>query len=159
MESMAESLAVWRLSKRKYAQTAFSGEGGLHVAGRWTPRGFRAVYVSESLALASLEVFVHAETQNLPLVAIRAEIPNPSILEVPREKLPANWQDIAAYPQLQALGDRWLREAATPILKVPSAIVPVEFNFILNPVHPDLEIRIEPPITFQFDRRMWKSLA
>ena len=43
-----------------------------------------------------------------------------------------------------------------PILKVPSAIVPVEFNYLLNPQHPDLTVRLEPPQEFKFDRRMWK---
>jgi len=155
---MAEPLVVWRLSKRKYAASAFSGEGGLYVAGRWTPKGHRAVYTSESLALASLEVFVHAETNNIPLVAIRAQIPDPLIAEIPAEQLPQNWQDTEAYPQLQAIGDLWLQELAAPILKVPSAIVPVEYNYILNPTHPGLHILTEPPVTFQFDRRMWKSI-
>lgn len=155
---MAEPLMVWRLSKQKYAATAFSGEGGLYVAGRWTPKGYRAIYTSESLALASLEVFVHAETSNIPLVGLRAYLNEPVVEEVPAEELPVNWQETSAYLQLQAIGAAWLKNLTAPILKVPSAIVPVEYNYILNPAHPDLQIVTEPPIAFQFDRRMWKSL-
>ncbi|WP_017325464.1 RES family NAD+ phosphorylase [Synechococcus sp. PCC 7336] len=154
---MPEPLMVWRLSKRKYAPMAFSGEGGLYVAGRWTPKGYRAAYTSESLALASLEVFVHAETNNIPLIGIRAYLNEPVIEVVPVKKLPIDWQETSAYPQLQSIGDRWLKNLTAPILKVPSAIVPMEYNYILNPAHPDLQIVTEPPITFQFDRRMWKS--
>ncbi len=152
-----EPLVIWRLSKLKYADTAFSGEGGLYVAGRWTPKGLRACYTSESLALASLEVFVHLEAPEIPFVALRAILPNPEISEVPLRDLPNRWQEATACEQLQVYGDRWLQESKAPILKVPSAIVPIEFNYILNPEHPDLRIEIEPPFQFQFDRRMWKE--
>ncbi|MEL7477092.1 MAG: RES family NAD+ phosphorylase [Cyanobacteria bacterium J06555_12] len=155
---MAEPLMLWRLSKKKYAASAFSGDGGLYVAGRWTPKGFRATYTSESLALASLEVFVHAETRNLPLTGVRAYIDKPVVEEVSIKSLPDDWQQTSAYPILQSIGERWLTEMSAPILKVPSAIVPVEYNYILNPTHPDLAIVTEPPIVFQFDRRMWKSM-
>ena len=155
---MPEPLMVWRLSKRKYAETAFSGEGGLYVAGRWTPKGYRAAYTSESLALASLEVFVHAETNNIPLVGIRAYLNDPIVEEVPAGMLPTDWQETTAYSQLQGIGERWLKNMTAPILKVPSAIVPMEYNYILNPAHPDWKLITESAIVFQFDNRMWKSL-
>ncbi len=149
---------VWRLCQQKHQNTAFSGEGGLYAAGRWHPKGYPIVYTAESLALASLEVFVHLESDRILLVAIRAEIPdNLAIKEIKQEDLPENWQDIADYPILQQMGKQWLQSQSTPVLKVPSAIVPVEFNYLLNPRHPDLKINLDPPMVFKFDRRMWKS--
>jgi RES domain-containing protein len=130
----------------------------MYTAARWTPQGIRSVYTAESLALASLEVFVHTESDKIPLIAIRAFIPEEvAIEEIKTSDLPSNWQSIEAYPQLQKIGKDWLLSQRTPVLKVPSAIVPIESNYILNPAHADLNIVLDPPIQFQFDCRMWKA--
>lgn len=131
----------------------------MYTAARWTPQGIRSVYTAESLALASLEVFVHTESDKISLIAIRAFIPEEvAVEEIKTSDLPSNWQSIEAYPQLQKIGKDWLLSQRTPVLKVPSAIVPIESNYILNPAHTDLKIQLDPPIQFQFDRRMWKAL-
>lgn len=148
---------IWRVCKKKHQDTAFSGEGGLYAPARWTPQGFLVVYTAESLALASLEVFVHTESDRFPLVAIRAFLPDDTDIEaVDINKLPVNWQEGLAYPALQKIGKDWLLSKRTPVLKVPSSIIPVEFNYILNPQHPDLKITLAPPMEFKFDQRMWK---
>ena len=147
---------VWRICQRKHSHTAFTGEGGLYASGRWHPQGFKIVYTAESLALATLEVFVHIESDRLPLMAIRAWLVDDlAVEEASRDHLPNNWQEESAYPALQQIGKDWL-QSMRPILKVPSAIVPVEFNYLLNPQHPDLTVRLESPQEFKFDRRMWK---
>jgi RES domain-containing protein len=131
----------------------------MYTAARWTPQGIRSVYTAESLALASLEVFVHTESDKIPLIAIQAFIPEEvAIEEIKIADLPSNWQSIEAYPQLQKIGKDWLLSQRTPVLKVPSAIVPIESSYILNPTHADLNIVLDSPIQFQFDRRMWKAL-
>ena len=151
-------MQVWRICKRKHQDSAFSGTGGLYASGRWTPQGFLVVYTAQSLALASLEVFVHTESDRIPLVAIRAFLPeNIAMSEVDVSSLPVDWQQPAAYPVLQNIGKRWLQEQQTPVLKVPSAIIPVEFNYLLNPQHPDLQLSLLPPLQFKFDQRMWKA--
>jgi len=149
---------VWRVCKKKHKDTAFAGEGGLYTPARWTPQGFRAVYTAESLSLASLEIFVHTESNKIPLIAIRALLPEDIAIEtVELGSLPTDWQQEAAYPVLQNIGKQWLLSGRTPILKVPSATIPIEFNYILNPQHPDLKLMLDPPIEFKFDDRMWKS--
>jgi len=149
---------VWRICKQKHQDGAFSGEGGLYVGSRWTPQGIRVVYTAESLALASLEVFVHADTHRIPLVAIRAFLPDDiAIKEVKVADLPEDWQELSAYPALQAIGKQWIASQETPVLKVPSAIIPVEYNYILNPEHPDFRVSLDPPVMFKFDKRMWKG--
>jgi RES domain-containing protein len=149
---------VWRICAKKYRSSAFSGIGGLYVSGRWHPQGFKIVYTAESLALASLEIFVHLESDRVPLVAVKAWMSDElKIEEVKSERLPNNWQETSAYPELQKIGREWLTSLRTPILKVPSSIVPVEYNYLLNPQHQDLEVILEPPIEFRFDRRMWKA--
>ena len=67
---------VWRICAKKYQSSAFSGIGGLHASGRWHPQGYKIVYTAESLALASLEIFVHLESDRVPLVPIKAWLPD-----------------------------------------------------------------------------------
>ncbi len=151
-------MQVWRICKEKHKNTAFSGDGGMYVAGRWTPQGFKAVYISESLALATLEVLVHAESDKIPLVGIRAFFGDiMTIEEIKIDDLPKNWQEELAYPALQAIGEAWLRSQRTSVLKVPSAIIPFEYNYILNPNHPQFQVSTDPPFNFKFDKRMWKK--
>lgn len=108
-------MRVWRICKQKHRESAFSGVGGLYASGRWTPQGFRVVYTAESLALASLEVFVHTESDRIPLVAIRAFLPeNTAMTEVDVSSLPADWQQETAYPRLQSIGRQWLQAQHTP---------------------------------------------
>jgi RES domain-containing protein len=156
---------ICRITARKHIETVFSGVGGLYASGRWHPQGYKISYTSESLALASLEVFVHSETTDIPLACVIASIPdNTPILEV-TDFLPANWQQVSAYPVLQEIGLKWLKALEYPVLKVPSAIIPVEYNYLINPEHPDLQLQTEQVLEFQFvgvaspleNRRMWKQ--
>lgn len=153
-------MRVWRISKRKYANTAFSGEGTRLVGGRWTPRGVKAVYTSSSLALAALELLVHLEKEDIGtvFVAIAADIPDDlKIKEIARSQLPANWTATPAPEDLSLIGREWLEAGETAVLSVPSAVITVERNFLLNPEHPDFErIKINQPEEFGFDSRLQK---
>ncbi|MEN9871983.1 MAG: hypothetical protein RLZZ171_2975 [Cyanobacteriota bacterium] len=151
---------IWRICAAKYQDSAFSGMGGLYVPGKWHFQGHKIIYTAESLALASLEIFVHLESDRVPLVSIKAHLPtNLEVEEVKLQDLPPNWQDVASYFLLQKIGQDWLTSRRTPILKVPSAIVPVENNYLFNPEHPQFEVDLEPPVQFKFDRRMWKPYS
>ena len=152
---------VWRICHRRHANGAFSGEGTRLVAGRWTPKGVRAVYTAGTLSLAALEMFVHMEVRHSHdiLVAISAEVPEDvRVSRIDIGKLPRNWRSHPPPSALAAIGRGWLTRADTAVLAVPSAIVPVEWNYLLNPAHPDFSrIRISRPFNFEFDERMWKS--
>ena len=147
---------LWRICAAKYQDSAFSGLGGLYVSGRWHQRGNKIVYTAESLALATLEIFVHLESDRIPLVAIKACIEDKLAVEEVNN-LPLNWQESTTYPELQKIGTEWLKSGRTPVLKVPSAIVPVEFNYLLNPEHPDLQLSPMSSMNYQLDRRLWKN--
>jgi RES domain-containing protein len=149
---------AWRIVNARNATAAFSGDGSRKSGGRWNRRGNRAVYLADSLALATLEVMVHGvsyETfQNY--VCILATIPKSLIQEVDLKTLPKNWRDDIPPPELRVLGDRWLNEQKSAALKVPSAVIPVEFNYVLNPLHKDFEkIEIAEPLSFPFDKRLF----
>ena len=115
------------------------------------------VYTSATLSLAALEYFVHLEPPEAPddLVAVPAEIPDGvSRVRVDVSELPRNWR---RYPAPEAMADRWAEPGATAVLIVPSAIIPAESNYLINPRHADFsKIRVGRPDRFSFDPRMWK---
>ena len=153
----------WRISKRRYAQppaAAFDGEGSRRRGGRWTPPGTRVAYASSSLALASLEYFVNLDPVDAPsdLVSIRVSIPDGVRCErVDIASLPESWRAVPLPQELWTVGQSWLVSALSVCLLVPSAVVPEEFNLLINPAHPDFkELRFSDPSAFGFDPRMWK---
>lgn len=132
-------MRVWRVCRRKHASDPLSGRGGLFASGRWHTRGRRIVYTSGSLSLAALELLVHADRAQLPadLVQIEIEIPDAlGIRRVELDSLPRLWREYPAPAALQLLGDEWLSGLTTPALQVPSAVIPAEWNYLLNPEHP-----------------------
>jgi RES domain-containing protein len=118
------------------------------------------VYTSASLSLAALELFVNLEPEELPedLVAIGAGLPDDLRIEtMEAAKLPHGWQRAPAPASLQALGAEWVRKGISAVLGVPSAVIPSERNYVLNPAHRDFRrIEIGKPEAFRFDPRMWK---
>jgi RES domain-containing protein len=149
---------VWRISRREHA--AFDGEGGRVTSGRWHHRGVPVVYTGGSLALAALEFFVHlsASISLVEFVAISADIPDRLKIETlsPAE-LPAQWRKPENGEALRDAGTEWLRARRSAVLAVPSAVIPIETNYLLNPGHKDFtRIHINPPEAFEFDYRMWK---
>lgn len=118
-----------------------------------------AVYTAAHLSLAVLEVLVHVPAgEDLPtdLVAIPADVPDDLRIEdVSVEELPQDWRRTPAPTALADRGTAWLAAARTAVLAVPSAVVPPETNYILNPAHPDFRRiivgRAEP---FDLDPRL-----
>jgi RES domain-containing protein len=135
---------------------AFDGKGAALNPGRWNTAGVPVVYTAESRSLASLEILVHAEDTSL-LTAIRwVTIPveiDESLIHVPRT-LPRNWWRIPPSGSTRAFGTAWVKQARTPVLRVPSAVTRGEFNYVLNPRHPEFaQLRIGKAAPFTFDHR------
>jgi RES domain-containing protein len=135
-----------------------SGQGGLYASGRWTLRGRPVVYTSASISLAVLEYTVNYRRRGWGPATVlgRAVIPaNVRVEAISIERLPANWFAASALPQLQILGDEWLERGETAVLKVPSAVVTEEWNYLLNPLHADFrKFRVSRPQAFNFDQRV-----
>jgi len=153
-------MRVWRISRKRHAATAFSGEGARLFAARWNPAGVGMVYTSLSLSLAVVEVFVHLDPDDEPddYVSIAAELPvnQAEVERVDARKLPADWRRVD-HPALKKLGGEWARSRRSLALLVPSAAVEGEWNALVNPEHPAAAgMVIEKPHPFQFDRRMFK---
>jgi RES domain-containing protein len=139
---------------------AFSGLGGLHAGGRWHSLGGRVVYASQSLALASLEKLVHAHSPSAltGLNYFEIEIPDAAV-EVARD-LPKDWNAEPAGFGSKMYGDRWRIEQRTVALQVPSAVVPIEFNCLINPAHPGFKLKwVKGPHSFDYDPRIKAAYA
>lgn len=153
-------IVAWRLIKARNAATAFDGEGARAEGGRWNPRGIPVVYLSDHPALAALETFVHLKgaAAKIKFAMFRVEIPEEvPVLEVSVADLPAGWRSEPPPPGTMAIGEKWVREGKSAVLKIPSVLVPAAVNFVLNPHHPEApKVRIGQAEKFSFDPRMWK---
>jgi RES domain-containing protein len=152
---------AWRIVKKSQQAEAFSGKGARLYGGRWNQRGTAVVYTADSLALAALEYFVHLgpAMAAVELISFRAEIPPRVVIrKLNVDALPANWRSEPPPQVTRAVGTDWAGEGATAVLRVPSALIHTQHNFILNPHHRDFrKIRISEPRPFRFDSRMWKQ--
>lgn len=148
-------MRVWRVTRRAHA--APDGEGARLYGGRWNLPNTPVVYASSSLSLAVLEYLVHVDRDLAPpdLVSISAEIPASVRVEaVELAELPSGWQAPSDQEALQRLGSEWVRRQASAVLRVPSALIPVEFNYVLNPAHPEFaRITWSSAVAFSLDPR------
>jgi RES domain-containing protein len=115
------------------------------------------VYTSSTIALATLEMLAHLDS-TVPLPAyrlIKATIPDSLITAVETNSLPSNWRQYPAPPELRIVGDNWLERRDSAVFKVPSALVAVEYNYLINPQHQDFpKITIGTPVSFPVDPRL-----
>jgi RES domain-containing protein len=152
-------MRVWRISKAKYAHSAFSGEGAKLFDARWNFAGVPMVHTSSSLALAAIEFFVHLDPNEAPLalVFLMAEIPEDLRVErIEIDTLPADWHR-TDNKDLQQLGTDWAKSISSVALIVPSAAVEGEWNVLVNPTHPDFaKITVSAAKPFHYDERMFK---
>ena len=150
-------MRTWRLVKAKHRETAFDGEGASTFGGRWSSPGFRVVYTASTAALATLEILVHLKRRDIiqPLVLFACDFADGLVSSIEMDRLPRHWRLFPAPPELTRLGNDWVDSGASAVLRVPSAIVPTEWNYLLNPAHPDYAaIRIGPPLPFDIDQRL-----
>ena len=152
-------ISVWRITKQKQAKNAFTGEGAKLYGGRWNNPGKLVVYTAESRALAMAEILVHLESAGVlsRYVVFQVEIDESYIAHLDPRDLPKNWRAEPAPKRLRTLGNEWLNSGNSAVLRVPSAIVGGEFNYLLNPLHPDFsKLRIHGPERFSIDKRLVK---
>lgn len=149
--------SAWRITKRKHQKIAFTGDGARRFGGRWNNPGIPVVYTAQSQSLAVLEMLVHLDSPQLleQYVLFEVEIDSSLVTSVEPGSLPRNWRDEPPPPQVQAIGDEWTTSGTSAALRVPSALLPSESNFLLNPRHGDFaRLRIGRPIPFRFDARL-----
>lgn len=150
---------AWRLVKERHASEAFTGEGARVYGGRWNKSGTPMVYVSGSLSLAALELFVHLGTgdSRIRFVYFKVETPEKAKID-DLSNLPRDWRKEPPPVSTQLMGTEWAEKRTSAILRIPSVVIPIENNFALNPLHPDFQtLKITGPWPFDFDPRMWEK--
>ena len=153
-------IRAWRLIKANHADEAFTGEGARRWGGRWNSKGVRIIYTAESLSLATLEIMVHTPSYKAlkNYVCIPIDF-NPRLSQsISIEDLPDNWRADPIPESVQIIGDQWVENQQSLILKVPSALIGVEYNYLINPSHADfkkLVIHSPQKFTFTLDPLEW----
>ncbi|NIG57075.1 RES family NAD+ phosphorylase [Chitinophaga sp. Cy-1792] len=151
---------VYRISKCAYIND-LTGTGARLYGGRWNSKGHSIVYTAGSRALAALEVLVHIPLKNIvqDFCIATIHIPdNIAVKTLTQEDLPGNWQSLTPLPELQCIGDEWIDTAKYAVLKIPSVIIADEYNYLINPEHPEAQgIVVNRTQPFAFDQRLGKG--
>ncbi|MGV0827898.1 RES family NAD+ phosphorylase [Empedobacter brevis] len=147
---------VYNIRKAKYAKS-LQASG---VANRWNKNDEFVIYTGSSRALSTLELVVHRSAiridNSYKLLVIEIDCKEDEVFEVKKNKLPKNWQSVEAYPRLQEIGSDWYQELKYLVMKVPSSIIPKEFNYLINTKHLDFttKVKIKEVEVYQWDDRL-----
>ncbi len=152
-------MRIYRLTKERFAPTAFAGIGAILNPGRWHRKGIPLVYASDQPASALLEVLVHTEAHQLlndAYVIFEIDFdPDRHLSRLPMGKYPEGWRARYWSEAAQAVGSTWAEQQISVILEVRSAVVPHQRNYLVNPYHPRFsELIISKPEPFGIDPRL-----
>ena len=134
-------ITAWRIVDPAYIDDAFTGKGARMNGGRWNSPGTAIVYTASIISLATLELIVNVpRARRLPQYnLISCSFHEALVEDLDRGSLPANWRTYPAPPEVQEIGERWIHEKRSAVLKVPSAVVEEDCNYLLNPAHEDFK--------------------
>ncbi len=150
-------MELFRFTTLKYPY--LTGDGARKYGGRWNSIGTPAIYCTKNRALAMLEVLVHASNDIVsPRLLFSIDVPDGiNIIEITRKKMFMDWQN--KFNRTQKMGNLILTANNYCILKVPSVLLPDEYNFIINPLHKDYnQIKIQKMEEINFDPRLFKTV-
>lgn len=150
-------MIVYRLSRTKYSHD-LSGKGAEISGGRWNSKGVALLYTGQNIALCMAEVAVHIPLGIIPVdyELITLEIPDDKITELKKHQLPDDWNAWPLPYTTQNLGDDFVKRGKSLVLKVLSAVVQGEFNYLINPIHPNIKkVKIKKTESFSFDHRLF----
>jgi RES domain-containing protein len=150
-------MIVYRIAKGRYIND-ISGFGAKKYGGRWNNVGIAMLYTSENISLSVLENLANANKRygmtdfNLAKIKIDSDL----IEEIKTKNLDLNWKLGLSSQVSRLIGDNWIRENKNLVLKVPSAIVDQEYNYLINPEHKDFnKVKIISVTNFKFDERLF----
>ena len=149
-------IRAWRIVKTRHSADAFSGEGARLFGGRWNSPGMAMVYTAGSTSLATLELLVHLNTSVLPPYSICPVDFDDSLIEIlDPATLPRDWRQSPPPNSLQTIGDDWISRGSSVVLRVPSAVIENENNYLINPAHKDFrKLVIGSMEVFDLDPRL-----
>lgn len=146
-------MLLYRIAKKAFIED-ISGYGANLYGGRWNEKGYNTLYTSSSLALCMCETLVHCDKSIIPSNMHFAE------MEFPDELIPSDFTTIKEDEEASLVGTAWLKSKASVAIKVPSVILPAQYNrdynIILNPEHPDYKrLEIKTVVECPFDLRLF----
>ncbi|WP_425520706.1 RES family NAD+ phosphorylase [Pseudomonas serbica] len=151
-------IKAYRIVKKRWANSAFDGEGANLYGGRWNSKGISCVYVADTPSLAVLEVLVHLTSNDVmqSYAMYEIELPADLVLRAKDKSLPANWRAEPAPQETASFGDEWIESGVSLALAVPSVIVPMSWNYLMNINHPAFAAVVTKakPVEFKFDQRL-----
>ncbi|MCY7293267.1 MAG: RES family NAD+ phosphorylase [Ferruginibacter sp.] len=149
-------MIVYRICNALYSDD-LSGNGSKLFGGRWNSKGVSMLYCSEHISLAVVEMLVHNQFKDFSVELSLLHITFPDtieIKEVKHSKLKNNWVDDFGYTRF--MGDQFIQSGSHSILKIPSAVITEENNYIINPLHADFKkIKISDTSSFRTDKRLF----
>jgi len=150
-------MLVYRICNTLYAND-INGIGAKLYGGRWNNAGNAVVYTSSSRALAALEVLVHLPPKNVKPIdfsIVVIEVPENSMEEISYAEIYNELKVNGLNSNFKSIGDNWLKKNTSLLLKVPSVVMPEEFNYLINPLHKDFhKVKIKETKLFRFDERL-----
>lgn len=147
-------MILYRIASRAFARD-LSGTGALLYGGRWNSKGLRMLYTSQSLSLATLETIANLSGDKITknLYCVELNFPDDLMIETVKN-LPSDWRTFPYTAHTPKIGDDFIRKGRL-CLKVPSAIIPSEFNYLLNPLHADfMKVKFVDARPFLLDKRL-----
>lgn len=154
------NITAWRIVQAKHLSSAFDGEGARRFPGRWNHRGTPMIYTAGSLSLAAMEMLVNIEADQVltAYTSIPVSFDDGLCRRLDQKQLPLDWSSYPIPVTTRDVGTAWAESKTSPVLAVPSAVVQIETNFLLNPLHPDFpKIRIGSAEAFAYDPRLLKK--
>lgn len=152
-------MRVFRIARKEYIED-LSGEGARLYGGRWNNKGYSMLYFSESLSLSLLEILVHLDFKYLPedFSFLEVEIPDELInLKLKTNKLEAHWREHPPHSYSMNLGTNWLKSSKGLAMQVPSAVLPIANNILVNPRHKLISsVKIIKSGPLDIDNRVFK---
>ena len=149
---------MWRITHRDYKDSVFTGEGAKLFGGRFNSEGTPLVYTSGNLSLAMLEMFVQSNDRDYfkNCLFFYVDLAEDLIFKPSPEDFPEGWNQVPFGNSSQQFGDKWISSGSKPVMQIPSVVVPVEYNFVLNPAHPDFhQISYQEFDSVVFDERLF----
>lgn len=146
-------MIVYRLAQEQYAHLRASG-----IPNRWNRAEQYVLYASESVSLCALELLAHTSgtrpSGTFKIMSINVD-DSAKILEIDTKTLPSDWQRLSAYHLTQKMGSEWYDAMECLLLKIPSAIVPTEWNYAINTRHEDFSrlVGLQGTVDFFWDHR------
>lgn len=133
-------MEVFRISKCDFIHD-LQGTGAARYGGRWNSKGTYVLYTAASASLSLLESLVHITTAvKMDYCIVCLKIPEHSIRTIDRSELPNGWFGNPPLDELKKIGDQFIRDANFLALRIPSAVMPEDYNVLLNPAHPDFKL-------------------